>query len=173
VVEIWRAVPGTDGYEVSDQGRLRSPRTRQGHPCADPRIMSPGIMGAYRRANLGRNGSRAVHLLVLETFVGPRPPGNQARHLNGDPLDNRLSNLAWGTPAENYADRLGHGTHNTGSRNGRAVIGEPQVAAIRERLARGDRQADIAHEFGVGRSVIGHISTGRTWAHVTRESNAS
>ena len=49
-----------------------------------------------------------VHRLVLETFVGPRPDGMEARHLNGDCQDNRVENLIWGTPLENGADKIRH-----------------------------------------------------------------
>ena len=38
---------------------------------------------------------RRVHVLVLEAFVGAKPPGKVARHLNGDVCDNRIENLAW------------------------------------------------------------------------------
>lgn len=34
------------------------------------------------------------------------------RHLNGNPYDNRLENLAWGTPSENMLDKVRHGTHH-------------------------------------------------------------
>ncbi len=49
------------------------------------------------------NGSEphSVAVLVLETFVGPRPEGHVPEHLNGDPNDNRLVNLRW-TPAEEH-----------------------------------------------------------------------
>ena len=52
-----------------------------------------------------------VHHLVLEAFVGPRPEGHEARHLNGNCQDNRLKNLQWGTPEENAADKVKHRTH--------------------------------------------------------------
>ncbi len=52
---------------------------------------------------------RTVHRLVLEAFVGPCPPGMQCRHLDGNPANNRLENLAWGTHAENAADKIRHG----------------------------------------------------------------
>ena len=38
---------------------------------------------------------RLVAELVLTAFIGPKPPGAVARHLNGDKTDNRLENLSW------------------------------------------------------------------------------
>ena len=37
----------------------------------------------------------------MEAFVGPRPEGNEVLHLNGNPSDNRLENLKYGTRREN------------------------------------------------------------------------
>lgn len=107
--EQWRAVPGHEGrYEVSDLGRVRSLRrcivlataraSRYGH-----RSVSLSVAGERRTAR--------VHHLVLEAFVGPRPAGLETRHLNGDPSDNRLANLTYGTPSENQRDRVRHGNH--------------------------------------------------------------
>lgn len=166
VTETWRPVVGHAGYEVSDLGRVRSYRNRQGHPTAASRLLSPAIVKGYRHIKLGRSHQTKVHVLVLEAFAGPRPDGMVCRHLDGNPLNNRLSNLRWGTPEENYADRHLHGTHNTGSRNGRATIDEAMAAAIRERLATGEKHAAIAQDFGVKRGVVACISAGRTWRSV-------
>jgi hypothetical protein len=117
----------------------------------------------YQQIKLGRSRQTKVHILVLEAFVGPRPDGMVCRHLDGNPQNNRLSNLRWGTPEENYADRRLHGTHNTGSRNGRAKIDESDVIAIRQRLAAGHKQAAIAQDFGISLGIVAHISAGRTW----------
>lgn len=47
-------------------------------------------------------------------FVGNRPQDmKHIRHLNGNPLDNRLDNLVYGTPSENAYDRVRHGTFRT------------------------------------------------------------
>lgn len=163
VTENWRAVPGHPGYEVSDLGRVRSYRNRQGHPTPTPRLLSPAIVQGYRHIKLGRSRQTKVHLLVLEAFVGPRPDGMLCRHLDGNPLNNRLSNLRWGTPEENYADRHLHGTHNSGSRNGRAVIDERAAVEIKRRAVAGEKHAAIAQDFGVSRGIVANISAGRTW----------
>lgn len=112
MAEQWRPVAGYEGfYEVSDLGRVRSlPRVitrKNDSPLPVPgRIMSPSPNGRakHRALLLSRQGkvkTAKVHILVLEAFVGPRPEGQVARHLNDDPDDNRLANLAWGTQEEN------------------------------------------------------------------------
>jgi len=50
--------------------------------------------------------------LVATAFHGPCPDGQQCRHLNGDPADNRSDNLKWGTPSEQAHDKVRHGTHH-------------------------------------------------------------
>ena len=57
----------------------------------------------------GKNATRFLHRFVLETFIGPCPTGMTARHKNNDRADNRLENLAWGTLAEQLADKRDHG----------------------------------------------------------------
>lgn len=118
--ETWRPVPGFPGYEASTEGRVRSLLGRA------PRIMSPGLHRSDGRGKHGTNYVRLnyslrrdnrgvtihAHTVILLTFVGPRPEGHEARHLNGDALDNRLANLLWGTKSENALDTVRHGNHN-------------------------------------------------------------
>ena len=102
------------GYEVSSQGRVRSWwKSGRGKNFRDePRILSqrPNYKG-YMRVTV--NGAeRRVACLVLDAFRGPRPkPHYHARHLNGDSSDCRLRHLAWGTPKQNAADKIRHGTY--------------------------------------------------------------
>lgn len=99
---------GAPLYEVSDQGHVRNQR---GH------ILKPaqGAQG-YLGLSLVGPGWVKVHHLVLAAFVGPRPQGLLTRHLDGDPANNRLANLTYGTKSENAYDSVAHGTHPQASK---------------------------------------------------------
>lgn len=58
-----------------------------------------------------------VHRLVLLAFVGP-PATNSAEvcHIDGNPANNQLANLRWGSSSENKADQVRHGTHRNASK---------------------------------------------------------
>lgn len=105
----WRPIPGFSGYEVSDQGNVRSLKPGK----EGPRL--PTVDRGYLRLGLSVEGvvhKRGVHQLVALAFIGPVPEGCEVRHLDGDRANNTLANLAYGTSAENRADALLHGTHN-------------------------------------------------------------
>jgi hypothetical protein len=125
--EVWNPVVGDEGsYEVSDLGRVRSlDRTivrssKLGKLHSVPRrggFLKPGLnRRGYRYVNL-RGGTRTIHRLVLQAFVGPAPEGHEAAHWDGNRQNNKLSNLRWATRAANQGDRHRHGTALVGDRN--------------------------------------------------------
>jgi hypothetical protein len=112
--EEWRDVPGREGYEVSSWGNMRSWNASRGRR-KEPRPMKPWIQkrGGYPAVKLGGGGQNVtVHSMVMLAFVGPRPDGMDIRHLDGNPRNNHLANLCYGTRSENIYDSVRHGTHN-------------------------------------------------------------
>lgn len=119
--EIWKPVPNAPGYEVSNHGRVRS--IDRIIPYVDGRMRhQPGKLKelvddghGYLTARLQiqkRGRTRYVHQIVLEAFVRPRKNGELVRHLDNNPKNNRLENLAWGSASENVLDQVKAGTHN-------------------------------------------------------------
>ena len=105
--EIWRTIRGYAGkYEVSDRGRVRS---------SDGHLKATGLTnGGHVYVSLWVNNSEKreyVHRLLITEFVGAGEPGQEVRHLNGNPQDNRLVNLRWGTRSENMMDEVYAGRH--------------------------------------------------------------
>jgi hypothetical protein len=162
--EEWRPVAGFEGaYEVSNLGRVRSLRG----PYAG-RILSPGPHpGGYLLIHLYRNGhrtARTLHSIVAAAFIGPRPEGQEVRHFDNVKTNCAASNLSYGTHAENEADKLRHGTRLRGEANHAAKLTADDARAIRAR--RGERQEDLAAEFGCTFSNISAIQRGKSWRHV-------
>lgn len=125
--EEWRPIPGYEGlYEVSSEGRVKSVARKtwftnrwgdriQRTVPEKVRELSPHRNGGHLYLTLHKDGKRKhwfAHHLVLLAFVGDWPEGcDEVRHLDGDPENNRVSNLAYGTHQENVDDMIKHGTH--------------------------------------------------------------
>lgn len=116
-------------YEVTPDGRVYSLTNWRGYGRREL-VQTPNADG-YPSVRLILNGKRTrkgVHTLVAAAHLPPRPsPEHQVRHLDGDRLNPNATNLAWGTAAENAADREIHG---------RTARGEPLSRAIRAGIAR-------------------------------------
>lgn len=193
--EHWLPVPGWVGfYEVSTLGRVRSvDRVVERHRDGGGRSSGPAryagrllslcsrTQGKYRYghvsvgfAHAGVKSTQAVHRLVLLAFVGEPLPGQGCRHLNGDATDNRLSNLAWGTPTENAQDAVGHGSYRhdpacvaRGERNGWSRLTASDVLEIRRAYAAGGvSQAALGVQFGVSQVCVSRLVRGKGWKHL-------
>ena len=105
--ETWAPIPGREGrWEASTEGQIRSvPRRRTKGGILKQRVNKRGYLSLV----LGRETCE-VHRLIALTFLGPRPEGQEVRHVDGDTLNCRASNLAYGTRSENGRDKRSHGT---------------------------------------------------------------
>src|SRR5699024_1854139 len=120
-----------------------------------PSVSLPNESGAY--------STRAIHGLVLLSFVGPCPEGKEVAHLNGDAADNRLSNLAYVTPRENERHKFSHGTDARGERNPSANLQGWQVAEIKYLSSKSVPQGKIAQLFDISHKQVSAILQGQTW----------
>jgi len=106
--EEWRPIDGYPKYEVSSLSRVRNPSTG--------RIMRPKIDGnGYLRVGLSSTGAKVkymkLHRLTAIAFLPNHAGLPYVRHLNDVKTDNRLVNLAWGTPLDNQIDAVRNGVH--------------------------------------------------------------
>lgn len=171
--EQWRPVPGLPGYEASSLGRIRSlDRERPAGGALRRyagRVLRPRPKPGSGYFSVYSDGGRyaTVNRAVAAAFHGPAPSDeHEAAHLDGNPANNRPSNLAWKTPAENEADKRLHGTAPIGSKNGRAKLHEADILTILLRYAGGDTAPELALAFGVSPRAILNVVAGKSWGHV-------
>lgn len=114
-VERWRPIKGSEVYEVSDMGRVRSWWNRGGSGKRGmgkkARVLALRISNhGYVKVRLYTCDAKAgreewVHRLVLEVFVGEPEGEQQAHHRDSRITNNRLSNLEWLGARDNCQER--------------------------------------------------------------------
>lgn len=170
--EIWKDIPGYEGrYQASSLGRIRSlDRTLHLHRkngkiverIMKGKILRPGrfCKNGHLSVCLGHGESGSpVHQLVALTYLGPCPEGKEVLHINGNPQDNRIDNLRYGTRRENILDVFYQG--------GRwRKLSLEDVEEIKFALYCGFRGCDLARQFGVSQSIICSIKHGRIFEWV-------
>lgn len=167
--EIVKPIPGWGGrYFISDKGRVFSNYRNKA------KVLKPGRQkSGHLHVNLSLNGysiSTKIHKIVMGVFVGDCPDGFEIRHLNGNPADNRLDNLKYGTRKENTNDSIKHGVTPKGSRNGMSKLTEDQVILIRNLYANGDiTHEELAKRFHIGRRHVGDIINKVCWGWLENE----
>ena len=171
--ELWRDIPGYEGaYQVSSLGRVRSlprmisvydsvRRISYARPCPG-KILRQAVCdkAGHVSVHLGKYcRGIPVHQLVMLAFQGPPPPGMEAMHLNGNPVDNRPENLQYGTHSQNMIDMYRHG-------KGPLKLTPEEVRQIRFGLACGWSPKELAAVYGVSGTCIRRIQKRRQYAWV-------
>jgi hypothetical protein len=164
----YREVPGFPGYRAGSDGSLWGKRRRRGVLLKNwRRLKGTPDKDGYLKVILSRDdGTRRdtrINIVILETFVGPCPPGLLCCHGNGRRADNRIDNLRWDTQKNNIADKKRHGTDQSGDRATNRKVSSAQVAEIRRRRAAGESGVALAREFNVSPATISAIWVGRNW----------
>lgn len=103
----------------------------------------------------------SAHSVVCEAVHGPAPDGREAAHSCRTPPCINPQHLRWDTRPGNHADKLKHGTHDRGERHSRHKLTEQQVLAIR---ASKEPQLRCAQRYGVSKTLVRRIRTGKQWA---------
>lgn len=165
---------------ASCRSSVRAPRTADDFWARVDRSGGPDACWPWMRGRSGRSGrfdygatawqgrTRGSHVVAYEISYGPLPEGCLVCHSCDNPPCCNPAHLFPGTVATNADDMVRKGRANTprGEQNGQAKLTEDQVREIRQRLAWGWRQQQLASLYGVGIMAISDIKRRRSWKHV-------
>ncbi len=117
----------------------------------------------YLYVTLCKNGKHKkylVHQLILMAFKGLCPDGMEARHLDGNRLNNNIKNLEWPTRSINATDKTRHGT------NIFVKLDNKKAKEIRKLRSDGMTLIKLATKFNVGISTIWSVIHNETWKYI-------
>lgn len=189
-MERWKDVDGFPGYQISNEGRIRTFWRRKHYPTGygsynyisdNPRIMSVSDDGnGYMKVMLyskidGKRYCKKIHRLVAEAFI-PKPDNLDVEYtvdhiVSGHygKRNNRVENLRWLTRSENIKK-----AYRDGVCNDRITRQNKPIVAIdlwtgEERFFHSIKEA--AFELRIDRASISHVLRGdyETTSHYTFE----
>jgi len=186
-INIWKPVKGYEQhYLVSTFGEIKSldrivpTKSKKGlwsKRLLKGRSLNPsyGKNRKYRLVNLLKEDTKKymakMHRLVAVAFI-PNPHNKpEVNHIDGNTLNNKITNLEWCTHKENMQHAYANGltpeppTYK-GSKSNFSKLTEQQVIEIKKRLRNGDKTSLIVKSYPVGESCIKEIKAGRSWAHI-------
>lgn len=163
--EIWRFIPGfSKNYMVSNLGKVKSLHRVIMRSDGKPHTVRERILKStqdewgYPQVRLDSRTIK-VHRLVALAFLGERPVSYEIRHLDGDPTNNRLENLKYGTHSQNVLDEYRYRGYVRKDQK----LSPGHAEEIRQLLASGVRSCDIAAQYGVSKQTICDIRHSRLY----------
>lgn len=179
---MWKDVEGYPNIQAHSDGRVRvlpynrllTDWRRSYYKHYEGRELTISVKGKYPRVTIpdlrkdapSYQRSIGVHVLVATAHCPKKPHHYLVRHKDGNVLNWKAVNLAWGTQKDNEKDKLLHGRNLAGERHHQSKLTNEQAAAIRKRYkakCRTNGATAIAREYGVHRTTIENIVAGRTF----------
>lgn len=115
----------------------------------------------------GRPRMASAHVWAYRHFVGPQGGLDTLHRCDTPRCVNYERCLFLGTRADNNRDRAEKGRSARGETHPHVKLTEVQAREIIQMYrAGGQTHAGLAQQFDVSKSTIGHLITGRTWAHI-------
>ena len=170
--EEWRDVPGYEGiYAASNLGRIKRLTSMTRAKAGD--VLKPYLgNNGYWMIGLRHGKKRkkfTVHRLIMLTFVSIPFVNAEVNHINGDKLDNRLSNLEWVKHSDNikHSYVLGRKISSApGENNAWHKLTDKTVIEIRALAEKGVKHSEIARLFNVSQTCILSVVRRKTWKHI-------
>jgi len=104
----------------------------------------------------GKQRNFLYHRVLAEVFI-PNPDNHpQVNHIDGNPINNQLSNLEWCSAARNNIHAIRTGLRST-------KLNMYKADEIRELLSKGISVTEICKKYSVGRTIIGKIKANISW----------
>lgn len=161
-MEEFRDIKGFESYQVSNLGRIYSKKRRA---CLKvKRLAGRG----YYQVRLSKNGKyyyKNLHRLIAETFI-PNPNNYRTvNHINGNKLDNRISNLEWVDDCRQQHEACLLGLKPTTKH----ILTEGEIIKVYEMYSKGTPVKEIAEVYNTRIQQICKLVKGQRHQRLFRQ----
>lgn len=164
----FKKIPGTETYFASKDGRILSTTGRTN------RILKQGLTHnkqkkGYLVVYIKDQGTRTVHSLVAETYLGEKPQGTEINHKDGIKTNNNVSNLEYISRSENAKHAIKMGLSNPisdfGLKSARGLFNKETLDDVRKLYSEGISKTKIAKKYDVHYTTIDRIINKETYKY--------
>lgn len=171
--EVFEDLKGyEDSYQISDFGRIFTKRRLIGNQILYGKELVPQLTDdGYLKVTLSRNGESKkfyLHRLVAIQFIENLSNLPQVNHIDGNKLNNSVTNLEWCTKSENQNHAVRTGLMQKGQDRPSAKLTESQVLEI-YKLKGVLKAQDIADKYRVSKNTINCILRGSKWSYLYKQ----
>ncbi len=175
--EIWKEIPGFDGkYIASNYGYIlrvgyfykTSYRGKSIERYIRPKKLGGSKLSSkgYCRINLDKK-TYFIHRLIAITFLDNPENKEQVNHIDGNKLNNNISNLEWVSNQENRDHAVKLRLQPVGEACYSAKLTEMDISIIRERYKKSEiTQKELANIYQVSKGCISSIIRRKSWKHI-------
>jgi len=161
----WSKVKNFSNYSISTSGCVRNDLTQKIVKITTNR--GYGRVGLY--SNDRQNKKMLVHRLVAEAFLENPNKYPVVNHVDGNKLNNNLSNLEWCSISHNVKHSYSIGLSKpipSNEKHHNSKLSMEIVNEIRLLYRQGMYQKDIAKKFGIIQQNVSSIVRGLTWKKI-------
>lgn len=139
-MEEFRDIKGFENYQVSNLGRIYSKKRRA---CLKVKRLAGRGYYQVRLSKEGKYYYKNLHRLIAETFI-PNPNNYRTvNHINGNKLDNRMSNLEWADDCRQQHEACLLGLKPTTKH----ILTESEIIKVYEMYSKGTSVKEIAEIY--------------------------
>jgi hypothetical protein len=183
---IWANIAGYEGvYQINIHGTVRSLDRTIKHKNGNYHKVKGGILRhsinrktGYKTVSLYKNSRQKrydVHRLLANCFIENPYSKKEVNHMDGNKLNNDLSNLEWCTRSENasHAHKSGliNNWHPLGEMNPNSKLTTEKASLIKRNYVKGSRENGLkalSERFGVSVSTISRTVRGESFKGVAK-----
>ena len=149
-------IPNTNSrYGATRSGKIWSYPKKQGKDMylSRGKFLSPSIASGYKRVTLTvgkKKVSYSVHRLIAITFLNNKENTRTVNHIDGDKLNNNVSNLEWATYSENHKHAFKNGLMKISDRCKEQAKKNIHKAVLKNRKLSIDDASEICEAYDTG-----------------------